>query len=58
MLPLGVSVGLTLAMATILLQDVGGSLGWNQYVHLVDAEVKFYKYRLPILFVEVFWKQH
>jgi len=26
------------------------SLVWNQYIHLVDAKVKFYKYRFPIFF--------
>jgi len=33
----------------ILLQNVGGSLVWNQYIHPVYAEVKFYKHRIPIL---------
>jgi len=28
----------------------GGSLVWNQYIHPVDAEVKFCKYRFSILF--------
>jgi len=32
----------------------GVSVGWNQNVHPVDAEVKFYKYRFLILFSEVF----
>jgi len=30
----------------------------NQYSLRVDAEVTFYIYRLPILFLEVFWEQH
>ena len=30
----------------------------NQYNHQVNAEVKFNKYIFPILFLEVFWKQH
>jgi len=42
-------------MGAILLQNVGGTvLVWNQWSHRVDAEVKFYKYRFPILFIEVF----
>ena len=45
-------------MGAIFLQNVGDSLVWNQYYHPVDAEVKFYKYRFPILFLEVFWKQY
>jgi len=36
----------------------GDSLVWNQYSHRVDAEVKFYKYKFLVLFLEVFWKQH
>jgi len=32
----------------------GGSLVWKQWSHRVDGEVKFYKYRFPILFKEVF----
>jgi len=36
----------------------GDSLVWNQYSHRVDAEVTFYIYRFPILFLEVFWEQH
>ena len=41
-------------MGAILLD----SLVWNQYSRLVYAEVKVYKYRFPILLLEVFWKQH
>jgi len=33
----------------------GDSLGWNQHVHPVDAEVKFRKYNFPISLLEVFW---
>ena len=36
----------------------GDNLVWNQYIHRVDAEVTFYVYRFPILFLEVFWQQH
>ena len=36
----------------------GHSFVGNHYSHRVDAEVKFYIYRFPILFLEVFWKQH
>jgi len=36
----------------------GGSLVWNQYSQRVDAEVTFYTYRFPVLFLEVFWEQH
>jgi len=36
----------------------GVSLIWNQCIHLVDAELKFYKYRFSILFLEFFRKQH
>ena len=36
----------------------GDSLVWNQYSHRVDAELAFYIYRFPILFLEVFWEQH
>ena len=36
----------------------GDTLVWNQYSHRVDAEVTFYIYRFPILFLEVFWEQH
>ena len=32
----------------------GGSLVCNKYGHRVDGEVKFYKYKFPILFSEVF----
>jgi len=35
---------------------VGGQLGVKS-IHRVDAEVKFYKYQFPTLFLEVFWKQ-
>ena len=35
----------------------GDSLVLKQYSHRVDAEVKFYKYRFSILYLEVFWKQ-
>ena len=27
------------------------SLVWNQYIHPIDAQVKFYKYRFPFLFL-------
>jgi len=37
---------------------VGDSLMWNQYSHRPDSEVKFCKYRFPIMFLEVFSKQH
>ena len=33
----------------------GNSLVWNQYIGWVDAEVMFYIYIFPILFLEVFW---
>jgi len=33
-------------------------LVWNPDCHRVNAEVKFYKYRFSVLFLEVFWKQH
>ena len=36
----------------------GDSLVWNQYSQRVDAEVTFYTYRFPVLFLEVFWQQH
>jgi len=36
----------------------GDSLVWNQYSQRVDAEVTFYTYRFPVLFLEVFWEQH
>jgi len=36
----------------------GDSLVWNQYILRIDAEVTFYTYRFPILFLEVFWQQH
>jgi len=32
----------------------GDSLVWNQWSHRVDAEVMFYKYKFPILFIKVF----
>jgi len=35
-----------------------GQLGVTPYSHRVDAEVTFYIYRFPILFVELFWEQH
>jgi len=36
----------------------GDSLVWNQYSHRVDAEVTFYIYRFPILFLDMFWEKH
>jgi len=30
---------------------------WNQYSHQVNAEVTFYIYRFPTLFLDVFWEQ-
>jgi len=40
-------------MGAILLKNVGDSLMLNQYSHRVDAEVTFYIYRFPILFLEM-----
>jgi len=34
----------------------GDSLVWNQWSHWVDAEVTFYKYRFPVLFIEMFFE--
>ena len=34
------------------------SFVWNQYSRWIDAEVRFYKYRFVILFLEMFLKQH
>jgi len=36
----------------------GDNLVRNQYSPRVDAEVTFYIYRLPILFLEMFWEHH
>jgi len=36
----------------------GDSLVWNQPSQGVDAEVTFYIYRFPILFLQVFRGQH
>jgi len=36
----------------------GHSLVWNQYSHRVDAEVTFYIYRFPILFLDMLWEKH
>jgi len=36
----------------------GDSLVQNQYSHRVDAEVAFYIYSFPVLFLEVFCEQH
>ena len=38
------------SMGAIFYKIWGDSLVWNQDIHPVDAEVKFYKYRFPILF--------
>jgi len=35
----------------------GDSLVWSQWSHQVDAEVKSYKCRFLVLFIEVFQKQ-
>jgi len=44
--------------AQLCCKMLGDSLVWNQCSHQVDAEVTFYVYRSPILFVEAFWEQH
>jgi len=36
----------------------GVNLVQNQYSHRVDAEVTFYIYSFPVLFLEVSWEQH
>jgi len=43
-------------MGAILLKNVEDSLVWNQYSHRADAEVKFCKYRFPIMFVRGVFK--
>jgi len=44
-------------MGAICCKLWGDSLVWSQYIHPVVAEVKLYKCKFPILFLEVFWKQ-
>ena len=55
---LNVSGGSPKTWAQFCCKMWGGTLVWNQYSHRVDAEVTFYIYRFPVLFLEVFWEQH
>ena len=54
----GLGVVFLWAWAQFCCKMWGDSLVWNQYSHRVDAEVAFYIYRFPFLFLEMFWEQH
>ena len=51
-------LGLKQAWAQFCCKMWGDSLVWNQYSNRVDAEVMFYIYSFPILFLDVFSGQH